>query len=135
MDGRKRVRKTWNPSPRAFFAELELVNVHLLDALKRVIESSSTPPIIVLQADHGSDRGNVWTADKRLTHFEIMHALLLPGDPPPGVTRDLSTINTFGVLLRAYFGVDYEEQDVRLYDIPKGYKAPFEQVDVTAEFQ
>ncbi len=134
------VRKTtWNPTLPQFFDELEFVNEILLDALLTVIEKSDTPPIIILQADHGSDRGNVWTKNKRLTHFEILQALYLPESPsgglPLGVTPNLSPINSFGVLLRAYFGADYEEQEVKLYDMPGGYDAPFGHVDVTNRFQ
>jgi hypothetical protein len=134
-DGKKLRESRWWPSHEEFFAELEFVNEQLIGILRSIVESSKTPPIIILQADHGSDRGNVWTRDKRLTHFEIMHALHLPGGLPAGVTRDLSPINSFGVLLRAYFGAEYEEQDLKLFDVPRGYKAPFEQKDVTAEFR
>ena len=134
-DGSLLEQRIQKPSPRQFFEELEFVNDRLIEALGSVIEKSSTPPIIILQADHGSNLGDVWTRNYRLKHFEIMHALHLPGARPSGVTRELSPINTFGILLNEYFGADYEVREVKHYDVPKGYKDPFRQIDVSREFR
>ena len=56
-NGEKLAELTSRPKPAQFFAELELINEHLLGMLGEILEKSTTPPIIVLQADHGSDLG------------------------------------------------------------------------------
>jgi hypothetical protein len=137
-DGSKLPIPRWQATPEQFFAELELVNEHLLETMRSLVKKSKTPPIIILQGDHGSDRGRGWTSERRHTHFEILNALHLPGffaATPETAGQDLSPINAFGVVLRTYFGVDYEEQPGRLHELPRGYDAPFDQIDVTAEFQ
>jgi hypothetical protein len=134
-DGTKKAESTWRPKPKDFFAELELVNEHLLAALRMILERSSTAPVIILQGDHGTDLGYVWTQDRHLTHFEIMHAIHLPEGVPKGLSPALSPINTFGIVMRELFGFDYVEQPDRYFDLPKGYKGPFDQIEVTDTFR
>ena len=134
-NGEKLAEPTSRPEPAQFFAELELINEHLLKMLSDILEKSTTPPIIILQADHGTNLGRVFTDDGRLTHFEILNAFHLPAERPHALTSDISPINTFRVILNTYYGMEYEELDVRHFDIPKGYDAPFMQIDVTEQFR
>ena len=129
-DGRLLPRATDNPTPRMFFDELQFVNRQLLDVIRTLLEESTVPPVIILQADHGSDLGRVWTADRRWPYFENLNALHVPNGRLP-LDPDTSPINVFGLLLRSYFGVEYEPQEVRHFDIPGSYATPFEQVDIT----
>lgn len=127
-------RSTWRPTPGQFFAELQLVNERLLLTIETILRRSPTPPIILLQADHGTTLGRVWTDDGHLTHFDILNAYHLPGGPPARLTRDISPINSFRLLLDEYFDVELDDLEVRLFDLPRGYEAPFEQVEVTERF-
>jgi hypothetical protein len=136
-DGSRLPKRVFNPTPEQFFAELEFVNERVLATLEVLLEKSSTPPIIVVQADHGTDLGSVWTRGQppRLTHFEILNAFFVPSGRPPDLSSDITPVNSFRVLLNAYFGTDYELLPSRHYDIPEGYKDPFRHVDVTGEFR
>ncbi len=134
-NGEKLAEATWRPSPAQFFAELELINEHLLEALRVILKRSTTPPIIILQADHGTDLGRSWSDDRHVTYFEILNAFHLPGGRPGRMRRDISPINTFRVILSAYYGMQYEELEVKHFDLPKGYDAPFMQIDVTEQFR
>ncbi len=134
--GNKLAKPIIVPNAEQFFGELELVNGYLLETLRSVIERSATPPIIILQADHGSNLGVLSTGDELdVKFFEIMNAFYLPGDGWQVLERDISPINTFRVLLGQYFGLDYPEMEVRHFDVPKGYKAPFELTDLTEQFK
>ena len=70
----------------------------------------------------------------RLTLFDIYAAYFLP--PPFSVDfpKPYTTVNTFRLILNSVFGSGYELQTDKLFEHPKKYKAPFEQVDVTEEF-
>jgi len=117
-----------------FFSQLEYLNERFLASLSTIVRRSKNPPIVIFQADHGSRLGKVRTADDRATYFEIMNAFHLPGKPPARLHSDVAPVNSFRILLSEYFGRELDDLEVRRYDLPKGYDAPFFQVDVTESF-
>jgi hypothetical protein len=133
--GRRLVQPTGKSRREEFFSELELVNERLLGTLTTILRRSKNRPIIILQADHGTHLGDVWTPDHRLTHFEILNAFCLPDEAPERLHGDVSPVNTFRILFSEYFEAELEDLEVRRYDVPGGYDAPFDQIDVTQYFR
>jgi hypothetical protein len=90
--------------------------VHYLNKLLRVLlddilEHSSTPPIIVLQGDHGLRTGQVVKSRAGLEgmclqdSFPNINAMYLPGmDERPDFFDTMSPVNTFRLILDHYFG-------------------------------
>jgi len=81
---------------------------HLVDVL---INQSSSPPVIVVQSDHGPrgfgpgggyyqmDVGDEWT--------RIFNGYYLPGKDHPGLYPSISPFNTFRLIFNLYFNADY----------------------------
>ena len=128
------IDKNSNPSHEEYFAEFGFTNSKFLQMIDTILEGSLHQPIIIFQADHGSIYGRVWTDDGRLTHFDIYAAHYLPNGISISYPQPFTTVNTFPLIFNEVFETDYPLQDDRLFDIPRGYKAPFEQVDVTDGF-
>jgi hypothetical protein len=93
------------------------INSRMREILPRMIENSSTPPIIVLQGDHGPT-----VASSPRSRMSNLSAYLLPGAEPrtyPAITP----VNIFRIIFNEYFGQDLELlDDVSLYS---DYTDPF----------
>jgi len=126
----------WNyrASPEEFFAELRFINSRFLYLIDSILARSKNPPIIIFQADHGSILGDGPGAGRRLTLFDIYAAYLLPTQYSVDFPKPYTVVNTFRLILNSVFGSGYELQTDKLFEHPKQYEAPFEQVDVTEEF-
>jgi hypothetical protein len=72
-----------------------------------LIEESETPPIIILQSDHGlrpHHRGVVIGADE---WRKILNAMYLPGMDTNVLDDNISPVNTFRPIFNYYFDADY----------------------------
>ena len=72
-----------------------------------LLEESETPPIIIVQSDHGlrsHHRGIVIGADE---WRKILNALYLPGMDADVLYDNISPVNTFRLIFNQYFGADY----------------------------
>jgi hypothetical protein len=76
----------------------------LVDAL---LEKSETPPIIILQSDHGirpHHRNIVVGVDE---WHKILNAMYLPGMDYSEIADSISPVNTFRLIFNHYFDADY----------------------------
>ncbi len=89
--------------------EVTYINKRLLVLVDEIIKSSPTPPIIIIQSDHG------WEWEGRLAN---LNALYLPGGVGSQVTDDWTPVNTFRLIFREYFGLDYPMLPNRSYISP-----------------
>jgi hypothetical protein len=91
--------------------QLTFINGQIESAVERLIANSSTPPVIVIQGDHGP-----WLQphDKR---FRILNAYFLPGHRD-SLYPSVSPVNTFRILLNSYFGGHYKLLKDISYDSP-----------------
>src|SRR5262249_55772060 len=75
--------------------------------IDRIIANSPEPPVIILQSDHGSglrlDTGSVEGTDLH-ERMSILNAYLLPGRGAEALYDSISPVNSFRVVLNAYFG-------------------------------
>ncbi|HQF63644.1 MAG TPA: hypothetical protein PLT26_14180 [Anaerolineaceae bacterium] len=97
------------------------INNRMLVILQEIIENAETPPIIVLQSDHG------WTTEHRLQN---LNALYLPGNSTLPISDTLTPVNTFRIVFNTYFGGHYPLLPDVSYNSPEWRKldlteAPF----------
>lgn len=88
--------------------EISYLNTRILDLVTAILSSSEIPPIII-QSDHG------WEWEGRLAN---LNALYLPGGVGSQVTEDWTPVNTFRLIFREYFGLDYPMLPNRSYLSP-----------------
>lgn len=100
---------------RMYADQLHYLNGRVLAAIDAIMAASDTPPIIVLQSDHG---GKVYREPdppleiRMRLSLPILNAIHAPGfEFYPGMTP----VNTFRVLLNERFGVAMELVDDRSY--------------------
>jgi hypothetical protein len=78
--------------------QLEYVNQKILNVVKEIISNSSTPPIIIIQGDHGA------ILDDRLP---VLNAYYFPGLQDSGLYSSISPVNSYRLLFDKYFNGDY----------------------------
>ena len=97
--------------------QLTFLNKKMLEAVDAILANSDTPPIIVLQGDHGP-----WlqTREKRMW---ILNAYHLPGQSH-GLYPEISPVNTFRLIFDSYFGGQYGLLEDASYfsPVPKLYE-------------
>jgi hypothetical protein len=81
--------------------QLTFLNRKVLEAVDTILAESDTPPIIILQGDHGP-----WhqPRDRRMW---ILNAYYLPGHQDKLFSK-ISPVNTFRYIFNAYFGGNYD---------------------------
>lgn len=80
--------------------QLSFLNKRILAAMDTLLAESGTPPIIVLQGDHGP-----WLQPKEKRMW-ILNAYFLPGFEEK-LYPDISPVNTFRLIFDSYFGGTY----------------------------
>jgi hypothetical protein len=124
----------WNENkvyPRDKFAigyknQVTYLNKKLLEMIDTILAGSETPPIIILQGDHGP-----WVQPNP-QHFFILNAYHLPGHNDE-LYPTISPVNSFRIVFNDYFGGEYELlDDISYYSpVPKLYN--FVQVSYPCE--
>lgn len=93
------------------------INSRMTEILPEIIGNSSTPPIILLQGDHGPT-----VASSPRSRMSNLSVYLLPGIDTPAYPT-ITPVNSFRIIFKEYFGQDLELlDDVSLYS---DYTDPF----------
>ncbi len=106
----------------SYVRQLEYVTKLTMRAVDAIIANSQTPPIIIIQSDHGSPAPKfrkLWanvsvgrTAKEIDDSYEdrtaILNAYYFPGANNAGLYDTISPVNSFRVLFNDYFGAHYE---------------------------
>jgi len=84
-----------------YLNQVKFMNNKLLPVLKNIIDKSDSPPIILLQADHGGVIGN------QVTRMQILNAYYLPDGGDQRLYDRISPVNTFRLVFDHYFDANY----------------------------
>jgi len=103
---------------QGYIDQLQFVNSRLLETISAIIENSDIPPIIILQADHGSglftDLTSVVDTCIR-ERFSPFAAYYLPDVDDRSFVTDVSGVNTFRIVFNEYFNAGLPLLDDRQY--------------------
>ncbi len=112
-----------------YIAQMQFLNRNLEAVIDSVLEHSSQPPIIILQADHGPgmltdfDSSANTCLEERFSNFS---AYYLPGMDPNVIPEDITPVNLFRILFNEYFNTGlpllenayyYPKQSLAIYDL------------------
>lgn len=92
----------WDEYSMAYVAELKYLHREVLNLVKTIINESDTPPVIILQGDHGIPRSGNYSAQ-----FEIYNAYYFAGNEYVKVADTISPVNSFRLVFNTIFGTDY----------------------------
>ena len=101
---------------RGYTNQITFLNHQMLAMIDTILADSTTPPIIVLQGDHGP-----WLQPNP-QHFFILNAYYLPSHTDQ-LYPQISPVNSFRYIFDAYFGAKYDMlPDITYYSpVPKLY--------------
>jgi len=102
----------------AYHDQVIYLNQRLIPLLESILQESSTPPIIVLQGDHGG------IESPQAYRMDILNAYHLPGGGNARPYENISPVNTFRVIFNQYYGAQFALLDDTSYF--SVYKTPFE---------
>ena len=109
--------------------QLTFINAKLKELVRRIKEKSGGSAIMILQGDHGPRSGLESDLRERLS---ILNALNLPG-AEDALYESLTPVNTFRVVLNAYFDADLELLQDRSYFAE--WRRPYDFTDVTEQLR
>lgn len=92
-------QKDVNPG---YIHQIIYLNQRVLNIVETILQSSENPPIIIIQADHGSP-------EMKYTPYRlpILNAYYLPGDGNSDLYASITPVNTFRLVFDQYFGANY----------------------------
>jgi hypothetical protein len=127
--------------PRAEYVDgyrkqVAFVTREIAAAIDGILARSASPPIIVVQGDHGP--GSMWNPiDARRTNvperFSILNAYHFPRRDYEDVSDGVTPVNSFRIVLNRYFGTALPLLEDRSYFA--AWNAPYRFVDVTGALE
>jgi hypothetical protein len=120
--------ETW---VEGYAEQLAFVNKRLQQIIEDILATSDTPPIIILQADHGPKaETKVPYTHERLA---ILNAYYLPGGGTDLLYPSISPVNSFRIVFNHYFGGKFDLLEDRSfwsqYSRPYEFKEEFDEID------
>jgi hypothetical protein len=111
---------------KGYVDQLQFLNKNMLQAIDTIMADSETPPIIIIQGDHGP-----WLQpnDK---HLWIFNAIFFP-DHKNNLYSTISPVNTFRLVFNTYFGGKYDILDDVSYYSPVPYVFDFTRMPYPCE--
>jgi hypothetical protein len=90
--------------------QIIFTNKYMTKTVNNILDSAETPPVIILQSDHGPRSQFYWEDRERSNLKEAisnLNALYIPDYDRGKLYPQLSPVNNFRVVLNEYFGVNY----------------------------
>lgn len=113
-----------------YISQLLFINKMVLQTIDSILLKSKTPPIIILQGDHGPGVFiDYHSSDNSCLYerFSILSAYYLP-EFSKNIPDDITSVNTFRLIFNEYFGTDMELLPNRHYFSPSFMMYQFEDV-------
>lgn len=112
--------------------QIQYVNTLTLALVDEILATSETPPIIILQGDHGPGAHLHWGSLENTIpseRFGILNAYYFPNEDYDALYPSISPVNSFRVVLNQFFGTDYPLlPDLHYYSF---WSFPFDFTEVT----
>ncbi len=108
--------------------QLIYINSRLQEVIDAILTKSKTPPIIILQSDHGPD-GKSSTVSYVQQRMTILNAYYLPDAGATLLYPTITPVNSFRVVFNHYFGGGYELLPDKIYY--SEYRRPYMFMDLT----
>ncbi|MDX1379281.1 MAG: hypothetical protein R3307_10550, partial [Anaerolineales bacterium] len=112
--------------------QLQYINTLVLDTVDAILAGSKTPPVIIIQSDHGpGSQLHLGSLEQTLPaeRFSILNAYYFPNQEYTSLYSSISPVNSFRVVINQFFSGEYELlQDRHYYS---KWNFPFDYVQVT----
>ncbi|MFH1386560.1 MAG: hypothetical protein ABIH50_02735 [bacterium] len=118
-----------------YIKQVKFINKKILATIDQIRVQSQIPPIMIIQGDHGSYYNinifsNELPSDRNIgPQFGVLNAMYLPGKDTSFLPDNLSSVNTFRIIMDLYFSGHYLLLKNKHYYAT--YAMPFDFHDVT----
>jgi hypothetical protein len=105
-------------SRAGYIEQLLFINQQVLQTIDSILANSESPPIIIIQGDHGPGTLSDYNSLENSCLYErysILNAYYLPHVEKSSIPMDLSPVNSFRFIFNAYFNGDLELLPNRQY--------------------
>jgi hypothetical protein len=119
---------------QGYSQQLDFANHLAEDMLTNILANSKTPPIIILQGDHGPGSQLDWTSAENTCmreRFSILNAYYFPEKEYSDLYPQISPVNSFRVVLNRYLGTNLKLIDDRSYFAT--WEHPYDLQEVTSQ--
>jgi hypothetical protein len=96
---------------KSYLDQVTFINREILDVIDTVLSTSETPPVIIIQGDHGPRE----FLDNNDDKLKILNAYYLPSVASSVVYPSITPINTFRIILNSYFSQNLSLLDDKSY--------------------
>jgi hypothetical protein len=86
--------------------EIAYLNTRMIQIVKTILQQSKTPPVIIIQGDHG------WDDKNRMAN---LNAYYLPNGGSQRIYPTITPVNSFRIIFDQYFGGNYNLLEDRSY--------------------
>jgi hypothetical protein len=96
---------------RGYTDQLTYTNKYLEEAISYLINSSQTPPIIIVQGDHGPRMSLNFKNPKKTDldgPYGNLNAYYFPNVDHTALYPEITPVNSFRILFNSYFGTEFE---------------------------
>jgi hypothetical protein len=115
-------------------AQAQFVNQKMEQVIDAILENSASPPVIVIQGDHGPGSRLDWHSPETTCLWErtsVLNAYYLPGGGDRWLYSSISPVNSFRVILNAYFDANLPLLDDATYFT--SHRLEDQAIDITAQ--
>lgn len=116
--------------------QLAFADKMITETVDAILRDSKTPPVIILQGDHGSGLLLDWDSAKKTCKRErlaILNAYYIPGGEYQQLYATITPVNSFRVVFNAVFGLNLPLLEDRSYY--SAWYTPYQMIDVTDKIE
>lgn len=99
----------------AYLEVITYINPLVEQMVDAILENSSSPPIIIIQSDHGSRLSAPDIESCPQDWYSILNAYYVPEDVADALYETISPVNTFRVIFNEYFGAHFDVLEDRQF--------------------
>jgi hypothetical protein len=115
-----------------YVAQLQFLNSQLKGAIDNILEASTNPPIIILQADHGPGAYLEWESLEQSNikeRMSILNAFYFPDGNYEALYPTITPANTFRIVINHHLNTQFKLLDDRSYF--STFKNRYDFIDIT----
>ncbi len=112
------------------------IDSQIQPVIESILAKSKTPPVIIIQADHGPGAYLIWELPEQTNlqeRFSILNAYYLPDGGEAALYPSITPVNSFRIVLNQLFNAGLELLPDKNYFTT--WKHPYEFIDVTDKVQ
>lgn len=101
-----------------YINQIQFINQRLMNAIRLILLNSETPPIIIIQGDHGPGSMLNWASANESCLIErasILNAIYMPERAIDSLYENISPVNSFRLILHEYFDKPLEFLEDKSY--------------------